>query len=214
MNKNQRHHYLKQMGVDIWVPRPCHVQNSQKEENAILHEKLKKEVEACQACSLAKTRTHVVFNTGSIDAEWMIIGEAPGFYEDKEAKPFVGRAGQLLDAMIASIGQKREEVYVANVLKCRPPENRDPLPEEVSQCTPFLIKQIELIAPKMILALGRHAARFLLNTTESISALRGKQHHWRETPVLVSYHPAYLLRNPQEKSKAFVDWLRVKKQLK
>lgn len=169
----------------------------------------------CQSCALSKTRTHVVFGVGNQEADLMIIGEAPGFYEDQQAEPFVGKAGQLLNQMIASMNKKRSDVYIANLLKCRPPENRDPQLEEVAQCKPFLTQQIDLVSPKVILALGRHAARFLLNTDTSIGELRGKWHHWGKLniPVRVSYHPAYLLRNPFDKSKAFADLLCVKKEL-
>ena len=217
MNESLRQYYLQQMGIDVWKKKTnaeessCHASRTQ---NISLDE-LKEQVKTCQACILAKTRTQIVFGTGSPNADWMIIGEAPGFYEDQQGEPFVGRAGQLLNAMLASVGRKREEVYIANVLKCRPPNNRDPAPLEVEQCTPFLKKQIQLISPKLILALGRHAAQFLLNTEESMRNLREKSYFWGEEkiPVWVSYHPAYLLRNPAEKAKAWIDWLKVKKEL-
>lgn len=211
-NENLRRYYLEQLDISQWERRSLSKKESSK---GLLWEKLKARAEACQACVLAKTRTHVVFGTGNPEADWMIIGEAPGFYEDKQAEPFVGRAGQLLNAMIASTGKKRSDIYIANVLKCRPPDNRDPLPEEVAQCKPFLKEQIELVSPKVILALGRHAAKFLLETEQSIGTLREKSQIWgeKQIPVFVSYHPAYLLRNPSDKSKAFLDWLRVKKQL-
>lgn len=220
MNESLRLYYLKQLGIDVWEERETLNSNDILTTNdQTCHmslETLQVQAEACQACTLGKTRTHVVFGTGNRRAEWMIIGEAPGFYEDQQGKPFVGRAGQLLNAMLASVGRKREDVYIANVLKCRPPNNRDPLPDEVEHCTPFLKQQIQLISPKVILALGRHAARFLLNTDASMGKLRGKSYEWGENniPVFVSYHPAYLLRNPSEKLKAWMDWLLVKKQLK
>jgi DNA polymerase len=216
MNESIRQYYLKQLGIDIWESREKKVATEyQAISHAISLDDLKAKAEACQACTLAKTRTHVVFGTGDPHAQWMIIGEAPGFHEDQQGKPFVGRAGQLLNAMLASVGKKREEVYIANVLKCRPPDNRDPQPDEVEQCTPFLKQQIQVISPKVILALGRHAAQFLLNTDASMGKLRGKNYEWGETaiPTFVSYHPAYLLRNPAEKSKAWIDWLLVKKRL-
>lgn len=205
MNKDLKYDYLQQLDIDVWERRPAPKQPSELE-------LLQKKAEACQACALAKTRTHVVFGTGNPQAEWMIIGEAPGFYEDQQGEPFVGKAGQLLNAMIASQGKQRSDLYIANVLKCRPPDNRDPLPEESTQCTPFLQQQIQLVSPKAILALGRYAAQFLLKTEQSIGSLRGKTHYYGEQriPVIVSYHPAYLLRNPIDKAKALADWLRIK----
>lgn len=210
MNENLRYYYLKQLGIDVWERRFTVSAPATSE-----WDKLETQAKACQSCVLAKTRKHVVFGTGNREADCMIIGEAPGFYEDQQAEPFVGKAGQLLNAMIASLGKKRSDVYIANVLKCRPPDNRDPLPEEVAQCTSFLVQQIQLVSPKIILALGKHAAKFLLNTDQSIGNLRGKSFSWGEKhiPVIVSYHPAYLLRNPAEKSKALADWLHMKKQL-
>jgi DNA polymerase len=219
MNESLRLYYLKQLGIDVWEERQGNhnaVNVNDNKSGVISLETVEAKAANCQACILAKTRTQVVFGTGNVHAEWMIIGEAPGFYEDQQGKPFVGRAGQLLNAMLASVGKKREDVYIANVLKCRPPNNRDPLPDEVEQCTPFLKQQIESISPKVILALGRHAAQFLLNTDVPMGKLRGKSYEWGENniPVFVSYHPAYLLRNPSEKLKAWMDWLLVKKRLK
>ena len=161
----------------------------------------------CTACGLDKTRTQTVFGVGNRNAELMIIGEAPGFYEDKKGEPFVGRAGQLLNAMLQAIGMERNNVYIANILKCRPPNNRDPLPEEVNLCTAFLTKQIALIQPKLLLAVGRIAGHYLLNTKSSLGQIRGKIHSYGEpkTPLIVTYHPAYLLRNPADKKKAFQD---------
>jgi DNA polymerase len=137
----------------------------------------------------------------------MIIGEAPGFNEDQQGEPFVGRAGQLLTAMIKAIGYQREEVYIANILKCRPPENRDPTAEEVATCTPFLNQQIAMIKPRLLLAVGRVAAHYLLNSKSSLESLRGKIHTVGEerTPLIVTYHPAYLLRSPADKKKAYLD---------
>lgn len=170
-------------------------------------EPLQKAVINCTACGLDKTRTQTVFGVGNRNAELMIIGEAPGFYEDKKGEPFVGRAGQLLNAMLQAIGIERNNVYIANILKCRPPNNRDPLPEEVNLCTPFLTKQIALIQPKLLLAVGRIAGHYLLKTKSSLGQIRGKIHHYGElkTPLIVTYHPAYLLRNPADKGKAFQD---------
>jgi uracil-DNA glycosylase family 4 len=160
----------------------------------------------CQACGLAKTRTQTVFGVGDPKAEWLIIGEAPGAEEDKRGEPFVGQAGKLLDNMLAAIKLKRgENVYIANVLKCRPPENRDPHGEEVEQCDPFLKRQVELIQPKLILALGKFAAQSLLGSDDTIAAMRGKLHAYNGVPVIVTYHPAYLLRNLMDKAKAWED---------
>jgi DNA polymerase len=144
---------------------------------------------------------------GNQQADLMIIGEAPGFYEDKQGEPFVGRAGQLLTAMIKTIGFERQDVYIANILKCRPPENRDPLAEEVASCTPFLDQQIALVKPRLLLAVGRIASHYLLNTKSSLESLRNKVHRYgaNETPLIVTYHPAYLLRSPADKKKAFLD---------
>jgi uracil-DNA glycosylase family 4 len=161
----------------------------------------------CTQCNLHGGRTQTVFGVGNRAAEWMIIGEAPGAEEDAQGEPFVGRAGQLLNAMLQSIGLRREQVYIANILKCRPPKNRDPLPEEAQQCWPYLKRQIELVAPKIILAVGRIAAQNLLLTDQAIGRLRGRIHTHAESgiPMVVTYHPAYLLRTPSEKRKAWED---------
>jgi DNA polymerase len=164
-------------------------------------------VAQCTACGLDKTRTQTVFGVGNRNADLLIIGEAPGFHEDQQGEPFVGRAGQLLNGMLGAIGFDRTTVYIANILKCRPPNNRDPLPEEVGSCTPFLKKQIALIRPKLILALGRIAAHHLLDTKTPLGQLRCKVHQYGEfaTPLLITYHPAYLLRTPGDKKKAYQD---------
>lgn len=167
---------------------------------------LKQAVSTCSRCALHQSRTQGVFGVGDVNADWLIIGEAPGAEEDRQGEPFVGQAGRLLDGMLASIGQKRgANVYIANVLKSRPPGNRDPLPEEVAACIPYLERQIDLIRPKIIVALGRFAAQSLLVTETSISRLRGKVHEYRGVPMVVTYHPAYLLRNPADKAKAWED---------
>jgi len=167
---------------------------------------LKQAVIACESCSLASTRTQTVFGVGDENADWLIVGEAPGAEEDRRGEPFVGAAGQLLDNMLAAISLKRgENVYIANVLKCRPPQNRDPQGEEVLQCDPFLKRQVELIKPKLIVALGRFAAQSLLATEQSIGSLRGKLHDYHGVPVVVTYHPAYLLRNLPDKARAWED---------
>lgn len=165
----------------------------------------------CRACSLCQQRKKVAFEGGNRTAHWLIVGEAPGEQEDLQGAPFVGPAGQLLDAMLAALHLSRESndagnaVYIANVLKCRPPGNRNPLPEEIALCSPFLQRQVALLAPRVILALGRFAAQTLLQTNESIGRLRGQVHHWHGTPLIVSYHPAYLLRSPHAKAHAWHD---------
>ncbi|MGE5625891.1 MAG: uracil-DNA glycosylase [Bacillota bacterium] len=166
---------------------------------------LKAAVKSCTACGLRVGCTQTVFGVGDERAKWLFIGEAPGADEDKQGEPFVGRAGQLLNSMIAALGLKREDVYIANILKCRPPNNRDPAPSEAELCRPFLERQIALIQPRLIVALGRIAAQNLLNTETPIGKLRGAVHRLGSLPVVVTYHPAYLLRSPGEKRKAWVD---------
>jgi uracil-DNA glycosylase len=167
---------------------------------------IKKAVPACTACGLHKSRTQTVFGVGDEQADWLFIGEAPGADEDRLGEPFVGQAGKLLDNMLAAIGLNRNEnVYICNVLKCRPPGNRNPEPEEVASCSPHLLKQIALIQPKLIIAMGRFAAQTLLNSDASIASLRGRLHQYAGVPLVVTYHPAYLLRNLPDKSKAWQD---------
>ncbi|HKP74714.1 MAG TPA: uracil-DNA glycosylase [Longimicrobiaceae bacterium] len=149
----------------------------------------------CPRCGLAKTRTRVAFGEGSESADLMVVGEAPGENEDRQGRPFVGKAGQLLDLLLMTAGFPRESVYICNVLKCRPPGNRNPQPDEVSACSPYLLKQVELVAPKVIVAFGTFAAQTLLGTDVSIGRLRGKVHQYRGTPLIPTYHPAALLRN-------------------
>jgi DNA polymerase len=198
--------YLDAMGIQAWQLKksPLITSNLPAIDEWM---NLRTQVINCTACALSKTRTQTVFGVGNINASLMLIGEAPGFHEDKQGEPFVGRAGQLLNAMLAAIGMERENVYIANILKCRPPENRDPLPEEVNLCTSFLEKQIALIKPKLLLGLGRIAAHYLLNTKSSLAQLRNKIYNYGilQTPLIITYHPAYLLRNPRDKSKAFQD---------
>jgi len=176
---------------------------------------LQSEVASCRLCDLCKTRKQTVFGVGNQQADLVIIGEAPGFYEDQQGEPFVGRAGQLLNSMLQSMGLQRESVYIANVLKCRPPENRDPRPEEVLRCTPYLRRQLELLQPKCILAVGRIAAHFLLDCTTPLGKMRGKEYQYgpHNTPLYVTYHPAYLLRNPADKRHAWTDLQLVQKRL-
>jgi uracil-DNA glycosylase family 4 len=173
--------------VDEWIP-------------------LKAAVSGCTKCALHKTRTQTVFGVGDENADWMLIGEAPGAEEDRLGDPFVGQAGKLLDNMLAAIGlSRRQNVYIANVLKCRPPGNRNPEPGEVEQCTPHLLKQIGLIKPKLIVAMGRFAAQTLLSTDAAVGSLRGRVHRYAGVPLIVTYHPAYLLRNLPDKAKAWED---------
>ena len=167
---------------------------------------LKHAIQTCTACELHKTRTQGVVGVGDENADWLIVGEAPGADEDEQGEPFVGQAGKLLDAMLAAIDLKRgENVYITNVLKSRPPGNRNPAPEEVAACLPYLQRQIQLIQPKIILALGRFAVQTLLNTDEAIGKLRGRLHQYQDIPLVVTYHPAYLLRNLPDKAKAWED---------
>jgi len=167
---------------------------------------LEQAVRGCQRCSLQQSRTQAVFGVGNRTAQWFVIGEAPGADEDRQGEPFVGRAGQLLNSMLRSMGLPREQVFIANILKSRPPNNRDPRPEEVRACIPYLYRQIELVNPRLILCVGRIAAQTLLDTDTPIGKLRGKLHHLASgRPMIVTYHPAYLLRSPAEKRKAWGD---------
>jgi DNA polymerase len=168
-------------------------------------EALRAEALACTRCGLCRTRTKVVFGEGHARAELMFVGEAPGHDEDLEGRPFVGRAGQLLTQMIEAMGLRREEVYIANVLKCRPPENRNPAPDEVEMCEPFLLRQIALVRPRLICALGNHALRALTGFTGGISKVRGRPMEFLEWRVVPTFHPAYLLRNPPAKREAWED---------
>ena len=174
---------------------------------------LKQEVEQCTACDLHLTRKNTVFGVGDSSADWMIIGEAPGAEEDARGEPFVGRAGQLLNQMLLAIGLSRESVFIANILKCRPPDNRDPRVDEVVKCSLFLKRQIEYVKPKVILSVGRVSAQNLLNSQERIGKLRGQvyRHADTGTPIVVTYHPAYLLRSPLEKRKAWSDLVMAKR---
>lgn len=222
--------YLKEIGIQVWIPKETIKAMPQVKTKDVLRktditredriatlnwEELSEAVVHCRACSLYKTRTNPVFGVGNPDADLLVIGEAPGANEDKQGEPFVGRGGQLLTNMLLSIGLKREDIYIANILKSRPPNNRDPAPEEVKACTPFLLRQISLIKPKLILAVGRIAAHFLLVSNASMADLRGNLFYYGvdKIPLLVTYHPAYLLRSPREKRKAWQDMQCVKKQL-
>lgn len=229
-----RNCYLNAMGIDVWVRRGSEVvareacaaspvvaseagvvrdviavrQTQPAGDVAALDwDGLAARVAGCTLCELHTSRTQTVFGVGNRKADWLVIGEAPGADEDQQGEPFVGRAGQLLNAMLFAIGLQREQVYIANILKCRPPNNRDPAAMEVACCEPYLFRQIELLQPKIILAVGRIAAQNLLKTDTPIGKLRGQLHHFgrQRIPVVVTYHPAYLLRSPSEKRKTWDD---------
>jgi DNA polymerase len=169
-------------------------------------EALQQTVSECRACGLCEGRRNTVFGVGDLQADWLVVGEAPGENEDLQGEPFVGQAGKLLDNMLGALGiGRRQGVYIANVLKCRPPGNRNPQPDEIAQCEPFLRRQVELLRPKIILAMGRFAIQTLLQTSEPVGRLRGRVYRYNEVPVVVTYHPAYLLRNLPDKAKAWAD---------
>lgn len=234
MDNATRLQYLEAMDVDVWVPRKtkdgeqgmacldavAHVavhdagtsafadaeaNVSEAKVEAPEWQIFEQEVAACRRCDLCESRNQTVFGSGNQHADWMLVGEAPGQSEDQQGLPFVGRAGQLLTEMLRAMGLNRNEVFITNILKCRPPGNRDPRPDEVQACNEYLQRQIALIKPKMILAVGRIAAQKLLNTDAPLAKLRGKLHYLDNTPVLVIYHPAYLLRSLLEKRKAWGD---------
>jgi uracil-DNA glycosylase len=213
MHGDLRRQYLGALGIDLWVPRRASaiLENRGISADARMSadwQPLQAEVAGCIKCGLAAGRTRTVFGVGNPHADWLVIGEAPGAEEDRQGKPFVGAAGKLLDAMLQAIGLSREEnVFVANMLKCRPPGNRDPRPEEITACLPYLMRQIAAIKPKLILAVGRIAAQSLLATDMPLARLRGRVHRFGplSTALIVTYHPAYLLRAPAEKRKAWED---------
>ena len=221
MLPERRRQYLETIGIDLWVKRiraasavaPAAAAAAPEvvaaaPEAAMEWQQLLEEVRRCTLCPLHSTRTQGVLGVGPKRADWLVIGEAPGAEEDRRGEPFVGAAGQLLDAMLRAIGlDRRTNVYIANVLKSRPPNNRDPRPEEVEACLPYLVRQIALLQPKIMLAVGRIAAQNLLGTDAPLGRLRGRVHHFgeRQTPLVVTYHPAYLLRTPADKRKAWED---------
>ena len=211
MLPERRRQYLEAIGIDLWVRRgaaPVASAALSTEEVTARWQALLDEVRRCTRCPLHATRTQGVLGVGPKRADWMVIGEAPGAEEDRRGEPFVGVAGQLLDAMLRAIGLDRKtNVYIANILKSRPPNNRDPKPEEVAACLPYLERQIALLQPKIMLAVGRIAAQNLLATDAPLGRLRGRVHHFgeRQTPLVVTYHPAYLLRTPADKRKAWED---------
>jgi uracil-DNA glycosylase len=202
------------VGVPVAVPVPATQRvpaavpaaNGAREEGADWPE-LRSRVAACTRCALSSTRTQTVFGVGSLQAQWLIVGEAPGAEEDRQGEPFVGRAGQLLNSMLRAIGLSRDEVFIANVLKCRPPGNRDPTAAEAAECLPYLERQIALLKPKIMLAVGRIAAQNLLRTDKTLGSLRQQVHSFgvSKVPMVVTYHPAYLLRTPGDKRKAWED---------
>lgn len=209
----RRRAVLQALGVERYVERARAPAPEPPAEVAALDwDGLARAVEPCRRCALAETRTRTVFGVGDRRARWMVVGEAPGADEDRTGEPFVGRAGQLLNAMLRGVGLAREQVYIANVLKCRPPGNRDPRPEEVRECLGYLRRQIALVSPRVILCVGRIAAQNLLGTDLPLARLRGQLHRVAdvEAPVVVTYHPAYLLRSPGEKRKAWLDLKRAR----
>jgi DNA polymerase len=219
MNSTLRNEYLAAMGIRQWVPRDKGlsgeadtVVNAGSSGNdstvaSLDWPALQERVAGCTRCALHSVRTQTVFGTGNRSADWLVIGEAPGADEDLQGEPFVGRAGQLLTEMLRAAGFERDAVYITNILKCRPPNNRDPQSDEVASCHDYLERQIDLIEPRLILAVGRIAAHNLLQTATPVGRLRGRVHHYgaARIPLIVTYHPAYLLRSPLEKRKSWDD---------
>jgi len=215
--EQQRRAYLEALGIDVWLPRDqadpdVQLVSASVESDGMDWQALRDSVAACTRCALHQSRTQTVFGVGNPEADWMIIGEAPGAEEDRRGEPFVGRAGKLLDEMLHAVGQGRDSVFIANILKCRPPNNRDPEAEESSQCRAYLERQIELVQPNIIVAVGRIAAQLLLDTDTPVGRLRGVEHRLGNTPLVVTYHPAYLLRSPTQKRKSWDD-LRLAKRI-
>lgn len=223
-----RQDYLDAMGIDIWVRRsrqPPPIESlplrteaepatptmavavAPAELGQCGWDELQRLVSGCRNCALAQQRTQTVFGVGSRQADWLFVGEAPGAEEDRRGEPFVGRAGKLLDAMLLALDLRRDQVYIANTVKCRPPDNRNPKAEELQACNPYLDRQITLLKPKLIVALGGIAAKHLLQTERRVGELRGEVFHYgvSNIPLLVTYHPAYLLRSPQDKAKTWAD---------
>ena len=225
--EQQRRAYLQAMGIDVWLPRDAEDEAADAADDSTGGasgpigaeapptspptsapadwDELRQCVAGCTRCGLSQSRTNTVFGVGNTDADWMIIGEAPGAEEDRQGEPFVGRAGKLLDQMLFAIGQSRERVFIANILKCRPPNNRDPKPDEAAACREYLEQQISLVRPRIILAVGRIAAQNLLGSDDPVGRMRGRAHELNGIPLVVTYHPAYLLRSPTQKRKSWSD---------
>ena len=229
---SERMNWYRELGVDSWSmapPPPLPLATGAGSERrlemqkktvveesggAMTLEEIRSEIGDCQRCKLCKGRKNIVFGEGNPRAALMFVGEAPGADEDLQARPFVGRAGQLLTKMISAMGFSREEIFIANIIKCRPPENRNPQPDEIAACQPFLLKQIDAIRPKIICALGTFSAQTLLSTQRKISDLRGKFHDFHGVKVLPTFHPAYLLRKPNEKKRVWEDLQKIMEELK
>ncbi len=212
LNEQQRRAYLEAIGIDVWVPRGEAEAEVEVHDDAPVNaaddldwNALRATVAGCTRCSLHQTRTQTVFGVGDPNADWMFIGEAPGAEEDRRGEPFVGRSGKLLDQMLAAIGQSRQSVFITNIIKCRPPNNRDPKPEEASACRAYLERQIEIVNPRITIAVGKIAAQNLLGTDSPVGRMRGKRHSFGNVPLVVTYHPAYLLRSPSQKRKSWDD---------
>ncbi len=213
--ERNRLEYLEALGIDVWVPRERAGQSVPEvvevtvaaDDPAPDWTELQTSVAGCMRCPLHQSRTQTVFGVGNRDADWMIIGEAPGAEEDRRGEPFVGRAGKLLDEMLRAVGLDRSTVFITNILKCRPPSNRDPAADEAAACRGYLERQIELIKPRLILAVGRIAAQQLLHTDSPLGRLRGRAYSLNngQVPLVVTYHPAYLLRSPSQKRKVWED---------
>lgn len=210
--EHQRRAYLQAMGIDVWLPRdaaepdePEIVAGEVAATASLDWDELRQCIADCSRCELAESRTQTVFGVGSHSADWMIVGEAPGAEEDRRGEPFIGRAGKMLDEMLRAIGQSRESVFIANTLKCRPPNNRDPKPAEAAACRDYLDRQIALVQPKVILAVGKIAAQNLTASDDPVGKMRGYAHDLNGIPLVVTYHPAYLLRSPSQKRKSWSD---------
>jgi uracil-DNA glycosylase family 4 len=208
--EHQRRAYLQAMGIDIWLPRDAAEPEASASDDPVAADgldwdELRHCVSDCTRCELAESRTKTVFGVGNRSADWMIIGEAPGAEEDRRGEPFVGRAGKMLDEMLRAIGESRDSVFIANILKCRPPNNRDPKPQEAAACRDYLERQIALVGPKIILAVGKIAAQNLLGSDEPVGRMRGRAYDLNGIPLVVTYHPAYLLRSPSQKRKSWSD---------
>jgi len=213
--EHERLKYLEALGIDVWLSRGQDLKPASLPADATViadsltldWEELRATVAGCTRCQLHQHRTQTVFGVGNRDADWMIIGEAPGAEEDRRGEPFVGRAGKLLDEMLRAVGLDRSTAFIANILKCRPPNNRDPSAGEAAACRGYLERQIDMVNPRVILAVGRIAAQHLLHSDAPVGRMRGRVHSLnnRQVPVVVTYHPAYLLRSPSQKRKVWDD---------